>query len=972
MRKRLFFVLVAIVLSVGLIMAGGWYYNFVSDTIFTESAAHLTEIYHQVNRTFNGMVGKNWSTMRMWSSYLKDTEDEASVKAFIENAREETGFTDFYFVSKEGEYKTIDGKIGYLDLKSSLPELVLEKKSVVVNSVVPGKPEIMVFAVPASSGTYMGFGYEAIAISFDNSDLVETLKISAFDGKSSSYVVHPDGRVILDNATGEIQDVYNFLGMLEERSELTSVEIEGLRREFLNGGSGVTVFSVSGTKYYLVYESMDFENWVVLGAVPASVVNESMNTLQFSSLLLVTSIAACVIIALIVIVVVRYRRSLTEKDKELLFREELFSVLSNNVDDVFAMLGAKNLRVNYISPNADRLVGIPAEAAQKDIRVVDRLVKNKSDGLILDKLPDILPGEQAEWDREYIHQKTGETRWFHVTALCRNIKSEKKYIIVLSDRTKEKKINKNLEDAVNLAKSANKAKSTFLSNMSHDIRTPMNAIIGFASLATANVDNPKKVEDYLAKILSSGTHLLSLINDVLDMSRIESGKIYLEEQEVNLSDVLHDIKTIIGGQINAKQLDLYMDTLDVTDEDVFCDRTRLNQVLLNLLSNAIKFTPSGGTVSVRVAQLPNAPTGKGVYEIRVKDTGIGMSSDFAEHIFEPFERERSSTVSQIQGTGLGMAISKNIVEMMGGTIEVNSEKGKGTEFVIRLTLRLRSQQKIDQRIEELEGLKALVADDDFNTCDSVTKMLTKVGMRPEWTLSGTEAVLGARQASELNDSFHAYIIDWRLPDMNGIEVTRQIRSMGDDTPIIILTAYDWTNIEDEAKEAGVTAFCSKPMFMSDLRESLLTAIGKQEIKKNKILPSEPEAEKLSGRRVLLAEDNELNREIAMEILGEYGMKIETAENGAIAVEKVAGSEPGYYDLVLMDIQMPVMDGSQATRKIRELENPKLSSIPIIAMTANAFDDDRKAAEECGMNGFLSKPINIEEVIQTLQRVLNIQ
>ena len=524
------------------------------------------------------------------------------------------------------------------------------------------------------------------------------------------------------------------------------------------------------------------------------------------------------------------------------------------------------------------------------------------------------------------------------------------------------------EQSFLVAEEANKAKSTFLSNMSHDIRTPMNAIIGFTTLAASNIDNQEKVKDYLSKILSSSNHLLSLINDVLDMSRIESGKIYLEEQEANLSDILHDIKTIITGQIHAKQLELYMDVMDVTDEDVYCDKTRLNQVLLNLLSNAIKFTPAGGTVSVRVAQLPNAPEGSGLYEIRVKDTGIGMSQQFAKRIFEPFERERTSTVSKIQGTGLGMAISKNIIDMMGGTIEVHTEQDKGTEFVIRVALRLQPERRSAEKIKELEGLKALVVDDDFNTCDSVTKMLVQVGMRSEWTLFGKEAILRAKQSIELGDAFHAYIIDWRLPDMNGIEVTRQIRALGDETPIIILTAYDWSDIEAEAKAAGVTAFCSKPMFMSDLRETLLAALGQQKAESGSILPHVNDAFRFKEKRLLLVEDNELNREIALEILGEYGFQIDSAENGVQAVEKVTASKPGDYDLVLMDIQMPLMDGYEATRRIRALENPALAGIPILAMTANAFDEDRKAAMDCGMNGFLSKPIQIEELIQTLQSV----
>ncbi|MDO4486799.1 MAG: response regulator [Bacillota bacterium] len=524
------------------------------------------------------------------------------------------------------------------------------------------------------------------------------------------------------------------------------------------------------------------------------------------------------------------------------------------------------------------------------------------------------------------------------------------------------------EDALGMAEAANKSKSTFLSNMSHDIRTPMNAIIGFATLAMTNVGNTEKVRDYLSKILSSSNHLLSLINDILDMSRIESGKINLEEAEANLSDMLHDIKTIIGGQLHAKQLELFMDVIDVTDEDVYCDKTRLNQVLLNLLSNAIKFTPAGGLISVRVAQIHNAPEGKGLYEIRVKDTGIGMSQEFVEKIFEPFERESTSTVSKIQGTGLGMAISKNIIDMMGGTIEVVTEQGKGTEFIVRLTLRLQEERRSLTQIKELEGLKALVVDDDFNTCDSVTKMLVKVGMRSEWTLSGKEAVLRARQSLEMNDGFHAYIIDWRLPDMNGIEVTRQIRSLGDDTPIIILTAYDWDDIEAEARAAGVTAFCSKPMFLSDLRDALLTSLGQQPARKEYNLLNVDDANGFEGKHLLLVEDNELNREIAVEILSEHGFHMDIAVNGAEAVEILLKSEPGDYDAVLMDIQMPVMDGYEATKRIRAFDDMQMASIPIIAMTANAFNEDRKAAQECGMDGFMSKPIDMDEVVKVLQDV----
>ena len=726
--------------------------------------------------------------------------------------------------------------------------------------------------------------------------------------------------------------------------------------------------TLGGISYYLVYEGTAVQNWTMLGLVPVRVVNAGLDKLWFHTIQIVAGITVGIAVLVILLIVRRGHANLRRKNTEISYRDELFKKLSLNVDDVFLMLDAETAKVDYVSPNIERLLGIPWREARQDARVLAALHPKDSPDRDKNYLEGLLSGQQREWDDEYGHLETGERRWFHIVAMGSEVEGRTKHILVMSDRTADRQVNQALSDAVAAAETANRAKSTFLSNMSHDIRTPMNAIIGFTTLAISNIDDKNRVKDYLSKTLASSNHLLSLINDVLDMSRIESGKIHLEEVEVNLSDVLHDLKTIVSGQIYAKQLEFYMDAMDVTDEDVYCDKTRLNQILLNLLSNAIKFTPAGGTVSVRVRQLAGKVRGCGQYEFRIKDNGIGMSQEFAQKIFEPFERERTSTVSRIQGTGLGMAITKNIVDMMGGTIKVQTAQGKGSEFIICLPMRTQDEHRPVEKITELEGLKALVVDDDFNTCDSVTKMLVKVGMRAEWTLSGKEAVLRARQSIEMSDVYHAYIIDWRLPDMNGIEVTRQIRSLHDDTPIIILTAYDWSDIEVEAKAAGVTAFCSKPMFMSDLRETLMSALGQNQTDAAQELLPQKNAD-FKGRHILLVEDNELNREIAQEILREYGFRVDTAENGAVAVEKVCTAAPGSYDLVLMDVQMPVMDGYTATRKIRALDDPARAKIPILAMTANAFDEDRCNALESGMNGFLSKPIVIGDLVQELHKIL---
>lgn len=585
-----------------------------------------------------------------------------------------------------------------------------------------------------------------------------------------------------------------------------------------------------------------------------------------------------------------------------------------------------------------------------------------------------LEKELAEKSLYYINYRTtccGELRYFQMKAVRAGVWGDSHGVVIgfrsIDDETREEREkNALLENALSQATLANKAKSTFLSNMSHDIRTPMNAIIGFTALALSHIERKEQVEEYLKKIMTSGNHLLSLINDILDMSRIESGKIHLEEQPCSLPDILHGLRNIIQADIQAKQLNLFMDVIDIQNEEICCDRLRLNQVLLNLLSNAVKYTGAGGMVSMKVIERGSAPAGYANYEFHVKDTGIGMNEEFLAHIFEPFERERNSTISGIQGTGLGMAITKNIVDMMNGSIEIKSRQGVGTECIVSFTFRLNSGPKEPQTIPELKGLRALVVDDDFNSCDSVSWMLQQIGLRAEWTLSGKEAVLRTRQAVMRDDRYFVYLIDWLLPDMNGIEVARRVRQeMGTDVPIIVLTAYDWADIEEEAREAGVTGFCSKPLFLSELRDCLHSIVNRDKESE------QPERtwKALHTGRILLVDDNELNQEIAVAILEEAGFSIEVAENGQVALDMLKASEAGYYQLILMDIQMPVMNGYEAARAIRALENPALASVPILAMTANAFEEDKREALRCGMDGHIAKPIDIEKLMETLDEML---
>ena len=618
----------------------------------------------------------------------------------------------------------------------------------------------------------------------------------------------------------------------------------------------------------------------------------------------------------------------------------------------------------------------PLELSQCMSRYIDNCVFPDDQDMMRETVSqDNLIQELSQRQIFYVNYRTNckgaeDIRYFQMKVVRLDAEGESGRVVLglrsIDEETKLELEKTNLlKDALMQANRASRAKTVFLSNMSHDIRTPMNAIIGFTALAVSHIESRELVEGYLKKIMTSGNHLLSLINDVLDMSRIESGKLQLEEKPCSLPEILHGLRNIVLADVHAKQLELYMDTVDVVHENIVCDNLRLNQVLLNLLGNSIKYTGPGGMVSMRISEKPGAPEGFARYEFCIRDTGIGMSEEFVARIAEPFEREHNSTTSGIQGTGLGMAITKNIVDMMNGTIDIKSKQNVGTEFTVCFTFKLDGDVPESQTIPQLQNCRALVVDDDFNTCDSVTCMLQEIGLRAEWTLSGKEAVLRTRQAVMREDEYSVYIIDWLLPDMNGIEVARRVRKeIGEEVPIIVLTAYDWSDIEDEARSAGVTAFCSKPLFLSELRDCLQSIITERE--------DGGKAEEKPARRtghILLAEDNELNQEIAVAILEEAGFTIDVAENGQAAVEKLESSQPGYYRLVLMDVQMPVMNGYEATREIRRLKNKKLSRIPILAMTANAFEEDRQEAIRSGMNGHIPKPINVDTLMEAMDSLL---
>ena len=512
---------------------------------------------------------------------------------------------------------------------------------------------------------------------------------------------------------------------------------------------------------------------------------------------------------------------------------------------------------------------------------------------------------------------------------------------------------------------ANKAKSEFLSNMSHDIRTPMNAIVGMTAIATANMNDSQQVQNCLKKISLSSRHLLGLINDVLDMSKIESGKMTLNMDQVSLREVMDSIVSIVQPQVRSKhqQFDVFIH--DISTENVCCDSVRLNQVLLNILGNALKFTPDGGLIQVSLYE-EESPKGEGYVRthIVVKDNGIGMTPEFKAKIFESFVREDSARVRRTEGSGLGMAITKYIVDTMGGTIEVESELGKGSEFHVTLDLE-RAETPEEEMI--LPEWNILVVDDDQQLCESTAASLKSIGVRSDWALTAEGALEMLERRASIRDNYHIILLDWKLPDIDGITAAKEIRKrFGSDTPILLISAYDWSEIETEAKSAGITGFISKPLFRSTLFYGLKPFVDSPDA------PQESYEEKLgdfSGIHILLAEDNDLNWEIASELLSDLGLELDWAENGKLCVEKFQASSPGFYDAILMDLRMPVMTGYEATQAIRKLDRPD-RDIPIIAMTADAFSEDIKKCLDAGMNAHVAKPIDIREVSRLLEKFIH--
>ena len=960
MLKRVLYVLLLALVVFTACYFGYAYLNNADTLIFMESASHLEEIYSYLGKYISSTNNNSFDSMHLFMTQLEYTLDSGGDDQFVSDMvsawKENLGFKEFYFISRNGKLMSIDGKYKRFDLSSSLVDLMINGRDIMTDVSMPGSDGLTLYAIKCRKHKYRSFNYEAIAVTFSNDNILDLLSISAFDSKSDNYVINGEGRIIFNGSSFRNTEnrFYNVVNYLENNSDLANQKLLSLEKSWTEGSMITLSTKIEGVPYYVVSVPLEQSGWILVGMVDAGVVNKNISQLQNLTMGLGFSVSALLLFILFSIVVTSYIKTKKRQQDEIMFRDSLFSDLSQNVNDVFVILEEKTDEVVYVTPNIDSVLGVKEEDVKKDITTIDGI---NVDRLIASNLMELNKKDKISWTQEYLNNDSGETRYLEITAYHTEFGSLKRIVIVISDRSEERKLQNALSSSLEIAKNANAAKSNFLANMSHDIRTPMNAIVGYSTLLIKDADDKNKVIEIGKKITYSSQHLLSLINDVLDMSKIESGRTSLNSDKVDVSEVINNISEIVQVQTKSKKQSFEIKTKGNIPPYIYADKLRLTQILLNLLSNAVKYTEKNGTISLTVEGYGN--NGQTCHlRFIVSDNGQGMSSEFVEKIFEPFSRETNSMTNKIQGTGLGMSITKSIIDLMGGTIDIQSELGKGSVFTVDLIFSVPLDENDDNFFADHEITRVLVGDDEIDVTENIQSILSDAGLECDAAIGGLESVDKATRAYEDNNSYDVIILDWKMPDMDGVECVRRIRKeIGKDVPIFVLSSYDVSEIEDEAKKAGVDLFLPKPFFLSNFQRVLDTYY------QNKANTEEEgnNSDDFSGVKILVAEDNEINAEIITELLDSIGIKCVIAEDGLEALRVFTEESPDEFDMIFMDIQMPIMDGYESARRIRASNNTRAKSIPIIAMTANAFEDDVKASMASGMNAHISKPIDFERL-----------
>lgn len=873
------------------------------------------------------------------------------VQEALSNYTEATDFFRFYYVDRSGF--GIDNNGNTVDIGSfPFEDTALSKGEPGYTDVYmgdSGRNQVTFQAPVFSDGEQVGALYADKTLYRYNDPALFTFSA----GAGKSYVVNgADGSWIIESTGSDTDDIYEFL----EYNRNGPKVMDTLQELMQSGKAGTVSLKFGGEDSILCFLPVENPyNWYLISIMPKSALQQESHEITSMVGITFSELAAALIL---ITVLLLSRETMKGREQGRIYRERLFQNISSNIDFAFLVYTPSKKKVEMISENVKVLFDVdPEEIMSRPQTLFDCCGMPPEDP----DRQDFLNGElKGRMRKEYSTGTDNELqRWTQVHLLPAD---DGQYLAVLHDTTGEHHMREDLADALQQSQENNRARTSFFSSMSHDIRTPMNGIIGMTAIAKANIDHPDKVMDSLDKISSASDHLLALINEVLDMSRIESGKFSLKKEPVNLPELISNVLLCIKPDLNKKGHTMHIRSSVLDYDMVIGDALHIQKILMNLLSNAVKYTPEGGEISIGLKEKLRRD---GMVDIifQVEDNGIGMDAEFIKHIFTPFERAEDNRLSKIAGTGLGMAIAKNIVDIMGGTISVESEPGAGSKFTVVLPMPLSQDDSHSEDI--LAGHKVLVVDDSQDTCEGIQVMLEEAGVVVDWVLDGFSAVEAADRAHSLGEDYFAVILDWKMPQMDGVETARRIReSLGREIPIILLSAYNWEDVEDEALKAGINGFLTKPVFRSELVQKMRFYIMGSSAKSK--TGGHTPSYRFEGLRVLMAEDNELNREIAEELLSSAGIEVDSVENGLEAVRKMEQNGEGYYGMVLMDIHMPVMDGFEATKRIRALQGRDARAIPVIAMTADAFEEDVLKCRNAGMNAHISKPVNIDKLFEVIQ------
>ena len=958
-----------------LIIALLLFMNANTQRIVAQNDHYLETSTGQTTRRVNDTFNTSLRVVQTAATVFESSLQSASVdpKAAV-NILDLSQFDDSFFIMADGVAYHSDGREADAKDRYYYSAGMAGESGVcfIDNAIFDGQNIIAFFAPVHYQSEVVG-----VMVSVYREDSLTEIMTTEFYGQPTpTYLCMPDGTIV-ERATPNVSDDTSINEVFSD-DQLDENTLENLDEYLANGSNGsFTYRTPEGVGNTYVSRLPSYE-WSIVRSFPAEITNKMVINATLAGIFVIVG----VIIAALIVIVVLLLQARQRNTELLLERQEATRIIDASTNLYNSVISIDLINKTYEFLKNDDVFGeLPAEGSYGQLcklfdELMDKSTESAEEPVFLDvaTTQETLVSGVPFVQQECRTKDEENPRWFQISTLCfaRDIHGVATNVLVtIQDateaKTKEIMSRVALEDAFRAAEHASKAKSDFLNSMSHDIRTPMNSIMGLTAIAGMHVNNPDRVRECLGNITSASKHLLGLINEVLDMAKIESGTIGLNEEPFVLSESIESLITLMNPQIAAKHQELKIDVTEIKHEHVIGDQTRLQQVFVNIMGNSIKFTPEGGQIGLRIAELESRIPGSGCYEFTFTDTGCGMSPEFLKTVFEPFTRANDSRTTKIEGTGLGMAIVKSVVSLMSGTVDVESVEGEGTTFTVVVHLKLRDGEQED--LSALKDVRVLVVDDDTAACEGACVLLEDIGMRSAFALSGQAGVDAVVKAQEQKDPFKAVILDWRMPEMSGIEAARRIREAASGViPIIILSAYDWSMIEQEAREVGVDAFISKPLFKTRLIQVMKELISGES---QSFVDEKSMLENLSfeGKRVLLAEDNVMAAAIAEELIEITGASVDHAENGKLAYEALRDNEPGYYDIVLMDIQMPVMNGYEATATIRKEGEvrPDMAQIPIVALSADAFAEDIRHAHSAGMNDHMSKPLDIETFVRMLRK-----